>query len=74
MQISKTNGSPTVYSLRRAFGLPSRRASRFNACIGAALKKPPGVERMYQKPPAGEGGRLNKEVRDAFKAAVAKCK
>lgn len=68
-QVSKSNGSPTVYSLRRAFGIPSKRASGFNACIGAQLKG-----KSYAKPPAGMGGRNNKAVHDAFTSAVNSCK
>lgn len=68
-QIVKSNGSPTVYSLRRALGLKSRKASGRNACIGAALKG-----KKYSKPPAGMGGRHNEAVRSAFKAAAQSCK
>lgn len=67
-QITKTNGSPTVYSLRRALGLKARRASARNACIGAQLRG-----KKYAKPPAGMGGRNNKAVRDAFTSAVRTC-
>lgn len=68
-QVTKSNGSPTVYSLRRALGLKSKRASGFNACIGAQLK-----DKEYAKPQKGMGGRNNKAVHDAFKNAVATCK
>ena len=68
-QITKTNGSPTVYSLRRAFGMPAKRASGFNACIGAHLK---GND--YQDQPKGRGGRNNVLAHNAFKSAVQSCK
>ena len=68
-QTTKSNGSLTVYSLRRAAGMPSKRASGFNACIGGALKG-----RKYAKPPVGRGGRHNEAVRSAFISAVASCR
>lgn len=68
-QIVKTNGSPTVYSLRRALGLKARRPNRFNACIAAQLRG-----KKYGSAPAGMGGRHNKEAHAAFKAAVAACR
>ena len=67
-QITKSNGSLTVYSLRRAVGLKARRPSGRNACIGASLRG-----RSYSKPPVGMGGRHNQAVRAAFSAAVRSC-
>jgi hypothetical protein len=67
-QITKSNGSLTVYSLRRAVGIKARRASGRNACIGSKLKG-----HKYAKPAVGMGGRHNKAVRDAFIAAVRSC-
>ena len=46
-----------------------KRASAFNACVGAALRK-----QTYAKPPPGMGGRRDKRIQDAFKAAVNGCK
>lgn len=69
MQIVKSNGSPTVKSLRRAFGIQAHRPSGFNACISAELKG-----NKYATPAVGTGGRHNKQVRADFKAAVAACK
>ena len=68
-QITKSNGSLTVYSLRRAVGIKGKRASGFNACIGASLKG-----KKYSKPAPGLGGRNNKAVQSAFTSAVAACK
>lgn len=68
-QITKSNGSLTVYSLRRAVGVKAKRASGFNACIGAKLRG-----QRYTKPPVGMGGRHNQAVRGAFKSAVAGCR
>jgi len=42
---------------------------RFASCIGAALKG-----KSYPAPGKGMGGRNNKQVHDAFKAAVNSCK
>jgi hypothetical protein len=67
-QISKSNGSPTVYSLRRAFGIKGHRSSGFNACIGNSLKG-----KKYNMPP-GEGGRNNMSIRRDFTSAVQSCK
>lgn len=67
-QIVKTNGSPTVYSLRRALGLKARRPSARNACIGAALKG------QSFPAPAGMGGRHNKDLHAAFAEASRRCK
>ena len=67
-QTTKSNGSLTVYSLRRAAGMPSKRASGFNACIGGQLKG-----KSYSKPPPGMGGRHNAAVRSAFTSAVRSC-
>lgn len=68
-QIVKSNGSPTVYSLRRALGLKARKPNRFNACVSAQLKG-----KKYGTAPQGMGGRHDQRIRDAFKAAVAACK
>lgn len=46
-----------------------KRASAFNACIGAQLKG-----KKYSKPPTGMGGRRNKAVQSAFISAVDSCK
>lgn len=67
-QITKSNGSPTVYSLRRALGLKAKRPSGRNACIGSKLS---GI--FYETPPEGMGGRNNEAVRESFKAAVLQC-
>ena len=67
-QVTKANGSLTVYSLRRAVGIKARRSSGRNACIGSKLK---GAK--YAKPSVGMGGRHNKSVQEAFKRAVASC-
>ena len=66
--VVKSNGSPTVYALRRAFGMKAKRASAYNACIGARLKG-----KSYNDPP-GEGGRLSKAARANFIDAVGSCK
>ena len=46
-----------------------RRPSAYNACIGGALK---GAS--YSKPAINMGGKRDKRIQDAFKAAVNKCK
>ena len=46
-----------------------KRASAFNACVGAKLK---GQE--YSRPPKGTGGRRDKRIQNAFKTAVQSCK
>lgn len=66
---TKSNGSFTVYSLRRIAGMAARRPSGRNACVGAALKG-----KTYAKPPAGMGGRNNVQVRAAFAAASRSCR
>jgi hypothetical protein len=66
---TKSNGSFTVYSLRRIAGMPSRRASPRNACIAAALKG-----KKYAKPAPGFGGRHNKQVHAAFASASQACR
>lgn len=66
---TKSNGSFTVYSLRRIAGMPARRASARNACVGAALKG-----KSYPKPPPGQGGRHNKSVHAAFTSASKSCR
>lgn len=68
-QVTKSNGSLTVYSLRRAIGMKARRPNRFNACVGAYLKG-----KNYGSALPGMGGRHDSRIRDAFKAAVAACK
>lgn len=68
-QITKSNGSLTVYSLRRAVGVKAKRPSGFNACIGAKLRGG-----KFSKPAPGMGGRNNQAVRSAFKSAVASCR
>ena len=67
-QVTKSNGSLTVYSLRRAVGMKARRPSPRNACIGAALRG-----KSYAKPAPGMGGRNNMAVRQAFISAVKGC-
>jgi hypothetical protein len=67
-QIVKTNGSPTVKSLRRAFGIPGHRPSGKNACVAKELKN-----KTYSTPAAGMGGRNNMSVRQAFYDAAKKC-
>jgi len=67
-QIVKTNGSPTVKTIRRAFGIQGHRPSGKNACVGAALKG-----KTYAKPPEGQGGRNNVAVRQAFYDAAKGC-
>lgn len=66
-QVTKSNGSLTVYSLRRAIGMKARRASARNACIGAKLKG------QKFSAPAGMGGRHNKALHAAFSAAAKSC-
>ena len=67
-QVVKSNGSPTLYTLRRMFGVRAKRPSARNACIAAQLKG-----KSYSKPPAGMGGRYNKAVHAAFSAAAKSC-
>lgn len=67
-QIVKSNGSPTVYALRRALGLKCRKPSAFNACVAGKLKN-----RKFPRPP-GMGGRYNEDLHNAFKQAVEECK
>ena len=69
MKIVKSNGSVTIYSLRRALGLPSRRPSAFNACVAGALRGPG----KFPKPAPGMGGRHNKAVHAAFASAAKSC-
>jgi hypothetical protein len=66
---TKSNGSFTVYSLRRIAGMPARRPSAFNACVAARLKG-----KKYPKPAPGMGGRHNKQLHADFKAAVQACR
>lgn len=57
-----------VKAARVLVGMKGHRPSGFNACVGAALKG-----KTYAKPPAGQGGRHNKQVRSAFIAAAKSC-
>lgn len=57
------------YAIRMAMGIPAKRASGYNSCIGASLRG-----KKYSKPAPGQGGRNNEQVRSAFKAAVNSCK
>ena len=50
-----------------------KRASAFNACVGAHLRKPPGAVNMYPTPPPGMGGRRDKRIQNAFTQAVRAC-
>ena len=45
-----------------------KRASAFNACIGASLRG-----QHYPTPPAGMGGRRDKRIQSAFTSAVRSC-
>ena len=58
-----------VRAARVLVGMKGHRPSNFNRCVGDALKK-----KTYSKPPAGQGGRNNPQVRTAFKQAVQSCK
>lgn len=68
MQIVKTNGSPTVKTIRRAFGIQGHRPSGKNACVGAALRG-----KTFATPPAGMGGQHNVAVHQAFYDAAKSC-
>lgn len=68
-RITKSNGSATTYSLRRALGVKAKRPSGFNACVGSKLRGG-----KFSKPPTGMGGRHNKAVQNAFTSAVQSCK
>ena len=68
-QVVKSNGSPTLYTLRRMFGIKARKPNRFARCIGAYLKG-----KKYGAAPAGMGGRYDERIRSAFKEAVRACK
>ena len=57
------------YAIRMAMGIPAKRASAFNACVGAALKG-----KSYSTPAPGTGGRNDKRIQSAFTAAVNACK
>ena len=46
-----------------------KRASAFNACVGAALRG-----QSYSKPAPGMGGRRDKRIQSAFISAVNSCK
>ena len=58
-----------VKAARVLVGMKGHRPSSFNACVGAQLKG-----KSYPKPPAGMGGRNNKQVRASFSGAVAACR
>ena len=45
-----------------------KRASAFNACVGARLKR-----QNYPTPPPGQGGKRDKRIQAAFTAAVHAC-
>ena len=45
-----------------------KRASAFNACVGAALRG-----QIYSKPAPGAGGRRDKRIQSAFISAVRGC-
>ncbi|MDD5700634.1 MAG: hypothetical protein PHU23_01175 [Dehalococcoidales bacterium] len=57
-----------VKAARVLVGMKGHRPSAFNACVAAQLKG-----KKYSKPPAGMGGRHNKEVRTNFVSAVRSC-
>lgn len=58
-----------VKAARVLVGMRGHRPSNFNRCVAEKLK---GKE--YAKPPKGQGGRNNPEVRRAFIQAVETCK
>jgi hypothetical protein len=66
-QVVKSNGSLTVYSLRRAIGMKARKPSARNACIAGKLKG-----RKFPRPP-GMGGRYNEDLHNAFREAAKSC-
>ena len=45
-----------------------KRASAFNACVGASLRG-----QRYASPPPGMGGRRDKRIQSAFTSAVHGC-
>ena len=45
-----------------------KRASAFNACVGAALRG-----KKYSKPAPGTGGRRDKRIQSAFISAARSC-
>jgi hypothetical protein len=57
-----------VKAARVLVGMQGHRPSAKNACVGAALKG-----KTYPKPPAGQGGRNNVQVHNAFVAAARAC-
>ncbi len=67
--ITKKNGSPTLYTLRKVLGMKAKGASNYNRCIGAQLSG-----NFYETPPEGSGGRNNEAMKDAFRAAKNTCK
>lgn len=46
-----------------------KRASQFNACVGAELR-----DKRYTRPAPGTGGRRDQRIQSAFRAAVNQCK
>lgn len=64
----KSNGSLTLYSLRKIAGTKAKRSSARNSCVAAELEG-----KSYAKPAVGMGGRKDKRIQDAFKAASKKC-
>lgn len=58
---------PTV-TVRRALGIPARRAGAFQNCVRGAL-----TGKTYAKPPRGMGGRNNVAVHQAMFDAAAQC-
>ncbi len=57
-----------VKAARVLVGMQGHRPSGKNACVGAALKG-----KTFSKPPAGQGGRNNVAVRQAFYDAAKSC-
>jgi hypothetical protein len=57
-----------VKAARVLVGMKGHRASGKNACVGAALKG-----KTFAKPAAGQGGRNNVAVRQAFYDAAKSC-
>ena len=57
-----------VKAARVLVGMKGHRPSGKNACVGAALKG-----KTYAKPMAGQGGRNNVAVRQAFYDAAKSC-
>jgi hypothetical protein len=57
-----------VKAARVLVGMKGHRASGKNACVGAALKG-----KTFAKPAAGQGGRNNVAIRQAFYDAAKSC-